>query len=79
MDRKRPIRPVFIGPVRSFWVLEQGRTGPGLGPSILGQKTGPDRTYKHYGYESEDMYMGEDDMELEYTDKDGGEDEWYLG
>ena len=48
MDRKRPIRPVFISQVRSFWVLEQRWTGPGLSPSILGQKTGPDRTYKHY-------------------------------
>ena len=31
--------------------------------------------YGYHGYELEDMYMGEDDMELEYTDKDGGEDE----
>ena len=44
MDRKRPIRPVFIGPVRSFWVLEQRRTAPGFGPSISGQKTGLDQT-----------------------------------
>ena len=43
-DRKRP---VYIGPVRSFWVLEYSLTGYGYGPSKNRQKTGPDQTFKH--------------------------------
>jgi hypothetical protein len=46
----RPRSSVFFGPVRSFSVLGWRQTGLGLGPWILGQKTGPDRTSKHYSW-----------------------------
>src|ERR1700678_346349 len=41
-------RPVALSSVQSFAVLELVKTGLGLGPLLWKQKTGPDRTFKHY-------------------------------
>ena len=40
--------PVLIGFGPVFWFLENSRTGCGCSCPILGPKTGPDRTLKHY-------------------------------
>ena len=51
-DRSGPVWTGFLRffavPVRGSGVLEYSRTGPGPGPAKNGQKTGPDRTLKHY-------------------------------
>ncbi|KAF8183454.1 hypothetical protein BJ912DRAFT_928211 [Pholiota molesta] len=60
MDRKRPRprsgprsnRPVQVGPVWFFAVFENWKTGLGLGLAKYGQKTGLDRTFKHYHQEA---------------------------
>ena len=42
--------PVDVSSVQSFVVRQYVRTGPGLSLVKFGQKTGPDRTFKHYPY-----------------------------
>jgi hypothetical protein len=41
-------RPVLNGSVRFLRVFLFTKTGLGPGPVVLGQKTGPDRTFNHY-------------------------------
>ena len=47
---KRLQTMVFCGPVRFFWLLGKGRLVMVTVKAPQHQKTGPDRTFKHYAY-----------------------------